>query len=88
MMVIMNLFMKTKMKRTELKLRYEDIKLDKDYKAYINAVDRYEDNIKEIANSGFNCIEMDSIDYNLDELIERTIRELKYKQILKDMKTL
>ena len=72
----------------KLKLRYENSKLDKDYKAYMNAVDRYEDNIKEIANSGFNCIEIDSMDYNLDELIERIITELKYKQILKDMKTL
>lgn len=72
----------------KLKARYENSKLDKDYKAYMNAVDRYEDNIKEIANSGFNCIEIDSMDYNLDELIERTITELKYKQILKDMKTL
>ena len=72
----------------KLKLRYENSKLDKDYKAYMNAVDRYGDNIKEIANSGLNCIEIDSMDYNLDELIERAITELKYKQILKDMKNL
>lgn len=72
----------------KLKSRYENSKLDKDYKAYMNAVDRYEDNIKEIANSRFNCIQIDSMDYNLDELIERAITELKYKQILKDMKNL
>ena len=72
----------------KLKARYENSKLDKDYKAYMNAVDRYEDNIKEIANSGFNCIQIDSMDYNLDELIERAITELKYKQILKDVKNL
>lgn len=70
----------------KLKLRYEDSKLVKDYKAYMNAVDRYEDNIKEIMDCGFIRIQIDSMDYNLDELIEKAITT--YKQILNDMKTL
>ena len=72
----------------KLKLRYENSKLDKDYKAYMNAVDRYEDNIKELMDSGFNCIEIDNMDYKLDELIVKTITKIEYKQILKDMKNL
>lgn len=70
----------------KLKLRYENSKLDKDYKAYMNAVDRYEDNIKEIMDCGFIRIQIDNMDYNLDELIEKAITT--YKPILNDMKTL
>lgn len=34
----------------KLKKRYEESHLEKDYKAYMNAVDRYTENIKEIMN--------------------------------------
>lgn len=56
-----------------LKKRYESdpTKREKNYKAYMNAVDRYEDNIKEIVASGFPVILLDSMEYDLDEQIRR-----------------
>ena len=54
----------------KLKNRYESTKLEKDYKAYMNAVDRYEDNIKELMNNMFIHIEITKIDYKLKELID------------------
>lgn len=51
--------------RMKLKERYENSRLDKDYKAWMNAEDRYEDNIKEIINSGFPYVEISNMDYEL-----------------------
>ena len=53
----------------KLKDRYDASGLDKDYKAYMNAADRYTENITEIANSGINVLWLESMDYLLDELI-------------------
>lgn len=53
----------------KLKERYETSGLDKDYKAYMNAVDRYTENINEIANSGFGVLWLDTMDYDLSELV-------------------
>ena len=53
--------------------RYHESTLDKDYRALINAVDRYEENIKEIANSGFDSFVIRDINYDLKELIMSTI---------------
>lgn len=54
-----------------LKKRYESDQSDKNYKAYMNAVDRYEDNIKEIEFSGFPIVILTSMDYDLDAEIRR-----------------
>lgn len=56
-----------------LKTRYESdpMKSEKNYKAYMNAVDRYEDNVKEIAASGFPVVTLESMEYDLDEQIRR-----------------
>ena len=43
----------------KLKMRWEDTQLDKDYKAYMNALDRYEDNIKELMEEEFGKIIID-----------------------------
>lgn len=59
----------------KLKLRYELSHLDKDYKAYMNAKDRFTENINEIINSGFDIIKINDMNYNLIELIENAIKE-------------
>ena len=56
-----------------LKVRYENTKSEKDYKAYMNAVDRYEENIKEIKDSGFDVVELNVLEYELDKVIEEAI---------------
>lgn len=50
----------------------------KNYKAMMNAIDRYDANIDELANSGFPCIEIDSMDYCLGNLL----REAEQTEIL------
>ena len=52
-----------------LKDRYEASGLDKDYKAYMNAADRFAENINEIANSGIDVLWLESIDYDLQDLV-------------------
>lgn len=54
----------------KLHMRYETSGLEKDYKAYINAVDRFTENITEIANSGFELLEIKDMSYDLKKLIE------------------
>lgn len=49
----------------KLKERYERTQLEKDYKAYMNAADRYTENITELLNSGIKCYPIQSMDYNL-----------------------
>lgn len=56
-----------------LKKRYDESGLEKDYKAYMNAVDRYEENIKEIKESGFDIVELNVMEYELDKVIEEAI---------------
>lgn len=56
----------------KLKERYENSLLEKDYKAYMNAADRFTENVTEIMNSGFDVILITDADYNLQNLIEIT----------------
>lgn len=49
----------------KLKDRYERTNLQKDYKAWMNAVDRYDDNIRELMASPFDKIELDNMFYSL-----------------------
>lgn len=53
----------------KLKDRYERTGLDKDYRAYMNAKDRYTENITEIATSGFNVLWIKSMYYDLRNTI-------------------
>lgn len=55
----------------KLETRFFETRLDKDYRALGNAKDRYQENILELKNSGFNPIEITTMDYNLRSLIER-----------------
>ena len=62
----------------KLEYRYKYSKLEKDYKAWKNAEDRYEDNIKEIINDCKYTLTIDSIDYDL------VIELLKLGSIIKN----
>ena len=53
----------------KLKKRFESTKLEKDYKAWMNAEDRYIENINELKNSGIRCVEITDMDYSLHKLI-------------------
>lgn len=55
----------------KLEQRYNQSHLEKDYKAWKNAEDRYHENISELMMCGIPHIEIDSMDYDLKELIER-----------------
>lgn len=54
----------------KLEERYNNTSLEKDYKALMNAKDRYEENIKELKNNGFIKVEIFDIDYDLKELLK------------------
>lgn len=57
----------------KLKKRFESSKLEKDYKAWMNAEDRYIENIKELQNSGINCIEITDMKYSLRDIIKECV---------------
>ena len=51
----------------KLENRYRDTGLEKDYKALMNAKDRYDENIQELANSKFNFkVALVKPDYDLE----------------------
>ena len=60
----------------KLKLRWEETQLDKDYKAYMNALERYEDNIKELIEEDFDKIIIDDENY----ILMNKILEARYKR--------
>ena len=53
----------------KLKKRFESTKLEKDYKAWTNAEDRYTENINELKNSGISYIEIKDINYSLEDIL-------------------
>lgn len=56
--------------KEKLKQRYNQSHLEKDYKAWKNAEDKYHENISELMMCGIPYIEINSLNYNLKELIE------------------
>ena len=51
----------------KLENRYHDTGLEKDYKALMNAKERFDENIRELAESNFNYkIELSRVDYDLE----------------------
>ena len=54
----------------KLESRYNLTQLEKDYKAWMNAKDRYSENIQELMNSGFYQICIYDMYYGLCQLIE------------------
>lgn len=72
----------------KLKDRYKESQLDKDYKAWKNAEDRYEENIKELFNDGFFIMPIKEIDYNLEDLIEGFIKLDIWNQLVRGTSTI
>lgn len=60
----------------KLAKRYAMSQLDKDRKAYLNAQDRYKDNIIELKESPFVSYEIEDINYDLKDII-KTLRRLE-----------
>ena len=59
----------------KLAARFDSTMLDKDYKAYKNAEDRYNENIKELHETqGFIPIVIHDMDYDLGRLLERNLK--------------
>ena len=56
----------------KLHIRFKESGLEKDYKAYMNALDRFTANITEIINSGFDALVINDMHYDLRNLIECT----------------
>ena len=57
---------------SKLKTRWEDSNKDKDYRAYMNAVEKYDENIRDLMNQdGFLPLPINDINYNLYEVITR-----------------
>ena len=56
----------------KLHIRFKESGLEKDYKAYMNALDRFTENITEIINSGFDALVINDMHYDLRNLIECT----------------
>lgn len=53
----------------KLRCRFQETSLDKDYRAYMNALDCYRNNIIDIIESPIECIQIDSIDYDLQTIL-------------------
>lgn len=53
----------------KLEKRYLETKLEKDYKALKNAEDRYLENIRELADSGFTWIYIRNMNYSLADIV-------------------
>lgn len=53
----------------KLKNRYFTTKLDKDYKALMNAIEMYEENIHELSSSPFTSYEIEDANYNLKDIV-------------------
>lgn len=53
----------------KLENRYNNTSLEKDYRALMNAKDRYEENIEELRKCGLSVFEILDMDYNLYEIV-------------------
>ena len=56
---------------SKLLKRYNSTNMLKDFKAYSNARDMYEDNITDLAHSGFEKVELEDMNYNLQDIVDR-----------------
>ena len=62
----------------KLKKRYEVDPSDKNYKAYMNAKECYEENIIDLMNDKYDHITISSMDYNLENILETPIQLNSY----------
>lgn len=56
---------------SKLLKRYNTTNLLKDSRAYVNARDMYEEGINDLAHSGFETIELQDMNYNLRDIVDR-----------------
>ena len=68
----------------KLEDRYNNTKLDKDYRALMNAKDRYKENITELMQGNLKFYEITRINYNLDDIIDYLENKSKNYKYLKD----
>ena len=59
----------------KLEHRYNISGLEKDYKAYKNAVNNFDNNITEIQNDGFDILEIHDMQYDLEQLIDGLVNK-------------
>ena len=59
----------------KLEDRYNETKLDKDYRAYMNAKFQYEENVNDLLSTegNFTIIAINNIDYDLEQLVRAAI---------------
>ena len=55
---------------SRLENRYKDTLKDKDFRAWQNAIQKYDENIDDLLNCGFPVITISCIEYNLQSLIQ------------------
>ena len=55
----------------KLKRRYDQSHLEKDYKAYMNAVDRYRENIQELTDCSLEHVVLEDMNYSLADIVDR-----------------
>ena len=58
-----------------LQERYDRTHLIKDYKALMNAMERFEDNIAELCNCGLPVVQISAMDYDLRDYVYMAERE-------------
>lgn len=66
-----------------LQERYDKTQLNKDYKALMNAKNRFEENIAELHRYGFPVIQPKAEDYNLKDyvyMLQQTVKRNKQKE--------
>lgn len=55
---------------SKLENRYHSTLKDKDFRAWQNAIQKYDENIDDLMNCGFPVISINSMEYNLKSLIQ------------------
>ena len=68
----------------KLEERYNKTKLDKDYRALMNAKDRYKENITELMRGNLKFYEITKMTYQLDSIIDYLDYKSKNYKYLKD----
>ena len=68
----------------KLEDRYNNTKLDKDYRALMNAKDRYKENIAELMQGNLKFYEITRINYQLESIIDYLEYKSKNYKYLKD----
>ena len=60
--------------KVKLQHRYNETRLEKDYKAWMNAEEMYHENISDLMMCGIPHAEIDHMDYDLNEIITGVIK--------------